>query len=192
MKSIKGILLTLLILTLMLSFSNIKKADDFINILFKNGESSSSNESNIEKGILLEVIDGDTIKVEFSNKRIETVRMLLIDTPESVKPNTPVQPFGKEAANFLRTLLIKGNVVEIEKGNPDRDNYNRLLAYVWLDGVNINKLLLEKGYARIAYVYPPNIKYLDDFRVAEKKAKGQRIGIWSIENYVHQDGFYIK
>lgn len=135
------------------------------------------------------VIDGDTFKAEFSNGEVETIRLLLIDTPETVSPNVPEQPYGKEASDFLKRHLIRHSVVEIEKGIEERDKYNRLLAYVWRDGKNINKALLEEGLARVAYIYEPNTKYLNEFKRAERKAKEERKGIWSIDGYVTEKGF---
>lgn len=178
---------------LFFQFSNFHDVNDLLQS-FKSSvqtqnELKSESYSDFERAIIKDIKDGDTIEVEFSDGRIETVRLLLVDTPESVKPNTPVQPFGKEASDYIRKTLIKGNVVEIEKGKEERDKYNRLLAYVWKDGELINELLVRKGLARIAYVYEPNAKYLDKLRKAENEAKKERKGIWSIDGYVSENGF---
>lgn len=137
--------------------------------------------------IINRVVDGDTINVKFANGETESVRLLLIDTPESVHPNKPVQPFGEEASEFAKEVLQEGDVVTLEKGNPERDKYDRLLGYIWIDDVNFNQLMLEEGYARIAYVYEPNTKYLDEFEKAEKKAKSEGKNIWSIPGYVESE-----
>lgn len=142
-----------------------------------------------EKATVKSVSDGDTLSVVRSNGETEKVRMLLIDTPESVHPTKPVQPFGVEASNFVKNKLKEGKEIEIEIGNPDKDKYGRLLAYVWIDGKNLNQLLIEKGYARVGYVYPPNTKYLEEFQKAEDIARASGIGIWSIEGYVTKNGF---
>ncbi|WP_377914852.1 thermonuclease family protein [Bacillus songklensis] len=134
------------------------------------------------------VVDGDTIKVEVNN-RSETVRLLLVDTPESVHPSKPVQPYGKEASNFVKELLPEGKEVKLEMDVGERDKYGRLLAYVWVDGKMLNELLLEKGYARVAYVFEPNTKYVDRFRDIQEKARKQELKIWSIENYATDRGF---
>lgn len=188
MKKIRNLIFLIIGSFIFLSYSNINSIDDLIEIVFQS-HVNEEKESTFEKAIIVKVVDGDTIKVELNNK-IETVRLLLIDTPESVKPNTPAQPFGKEASDFMKKTLIKDTVVDIERGNPDRDKYGRLLAYVWLDGENINKKLISEGYARIAYVNPPNTKYLNEFRKEEQKARNKKLRIWSIENYVREDGFY--
>lgn len=137
--------------------------------------------------IISEVVDGDTVKVEFANGDTESIRLLLIDTPESVHPNKPVQPFGKEASDYAKGVLQEGDVVTLEKGNPERDKYDRLLGYIWIDDVNFNQLMIEEGYARVAYVYEPNTKYLEEFEQAEKDAKSKEENIWSIPGYVDNE-----
>jgi micrococcal nuclease len=134
-----------------------------------------------------EVIDGDTIKVSLNGKS-ETVRFILVDTPETKHPQKGKQPFGPEAYNFTKSLL-EGKTVELEKDVQERDKYGRLLMYVYVDGKMVQEELLKKGLARVA-VFPPNVKYVDQFRKLENEAKQQGIGIWSIENYVRDDGFY--
>ncbi len=134
------------------------------------------------------VIDGDTVKVTIGNQT-ETIRLLLIDTPESVHPTKPVQPFGKEASNYLKEMLPNGTKIELEYDVNKRDKYDRLLAYIWLDGKMINEVLVEKGFARVAYIYKPNTKYEMRLKKVEETAKNKKIGIWSIPNYVTDRGF---
>lgn len=134
------------------------------------------------------VIDGDTVKVTIGNQT-ETIRMLLIDTPESVHPTKPVQPFGREASNYLKEMLPNGTKVELEYDVEKRDKYDRLLAYIWLDGKMMNEVLVEKGFARVAYIYEPNTKYETRLKKVEETAKKEKIGIWSIPNYVTNRGF---
>lgn len=137
---------------------------------------------------VVRVVDGDTIRVSVQGKE-ETIRLLLVDTPESVKPNHPVEPFGLECSEFAKKTL-SGKTVELEIGDPERDKYERLLAYVWIDGIMFNEMLLQEGLARVAYVYPPNDKYEDRFRDIENVAKRAGNGIWSIDGYVQEDGFH--
>ncbi len=134
------------------------------------------------------VIDGDTIKVTIGNQT-ETIRLLLIDTPESVHPTKPVQPFGKEASNYLKEMLPNGTKIELEYDVNKHDKYDRLLAYIWLDGKMMNEVLVEKGFARVAYIYEPNTKYETRLKKVEETAKKEKIGIWSIPNYVTDRGF---
>lgn len=136
---------------------------------------------------VLNVVDGDTIKVKVDGKS-ETVRFLLVDTPESVHPNKPVQPFSKEASKHTENML-SGSNVELELGIGERDKYGRLLAYVYADGKSVQKSLLEKGLARVAYVFEPNTKYVDDYEKIQKQAQKEGIGIWSLENYSQEEGY---
>lgn len=138
---------------------------------------------------IIKVIDGDTVKIELPNGNEETVRLLLIDTPETVHPTKAVQPFGPEASQFSKKLMPANSKIEVELGINERDKYGRLLAYLYVDDKMVNKLLLEKGLARVAYIYVPNTKYLDEFEIIQKKAQKKAIGIWSLENYVTSRGF---
>ncbi|WP_228485667.1 thermonuclease family protein [Thermaerobacillus caldiproteolyticus] len=119
---------------------------------------------------VVKVVDGDTLRVKVGKKE-ETVRMLLIDTPESVHPTKPVQPFGLEASRYVKSLLPKGTNIELELDVRERDKYGRLLAYVWFGNTMVNELLLKKGYARVAYVFEPNTKYVDEFRKIQDEAR---------------------
>ncbi len=138
---------------------------------------------------VVKVIDGDTVKIKLSNGNEETVRLLLVDTPETVHPTKSVQPFGPEASQFAKELMPANSEIEVELGISERDKYGRLLAYFYVDEKMVNKLLLEKGLARVAYVYAPNTKYIDEFEAIQKKAQTKEVGIWSIENYVTSRGF---
>ncbi|MEH7011500.1 thermonuclease family protein [Neobacillus niacini] len=137
---------------------------------------------------IVRVVDGDTLNIKV-NGREETVRLLLVDTPETVHPDKPVQPFGPEASAFAKETLTPGKQVEIEIDVSERDKYGRLLCYLYADGKMFNELLLEKGLARVAYVYAPNTRYVDQFYNLQKQAQTNEIGIWSIENYATDQGF---
>lgn len=134
-----------------------------------------------------EVVDGDTVKVQIGDKE-ETVRLLLVDTPETRDPNEPVQPFGPEASKFAEKTL-EGKAVKIEMDGPERDKYNRLLAYIWIGDKLFNQMLIEESLARVAYVYDPPYNHYDEFVAAEKKTKSSGKGIWSIDGYTTADGF---
>ncbi|MCL6663519.1 thermonuclease family protein [Paenibacillus amylolyticus] len=136
---------------------------------------------------LVEVTDGDTLKVKVDGK-VEKVRLLLIDTPETVHPEKEEQPFGKDASNFVKKQVAKGNI-SLELDVSERDKYGRLLAYVWVGDKLLNEQLLEYGLARVAYIYPTNTKYVDQFEEIQKQARTEAKGIWSIENYVQDNGF---
>ncbi|WP_227395435.1 thermonuclease family protein [Jeotgalibacillus aurantiacus] len=140
---------------------------------------SSCSEESLS-GEVTYVVDGDTLDVQFDDGSEERIRLLLIDTPETKHPSLGVQPYGPEASEF--TSRLEGERVELELDVSERDRYGRLLAYVWHDDEMFNKKLLEEGLARIA-VYPPNTRYVDEFRAIEEKAKSEGVGIWSIEDY---------
>jgi micrococcal nuclease len=150
----------------------------------KEQEGPAANRVRVE---LVEVVDGDTIKVRIGG-RVETVRFLLVDTPETVHPSKPVQPFGPEASAFTKSVLNGAAVVELERDVSERDKYGRLLAYVYADGRSVQELLLERGLARVAYVYPPDIKYVDHYRAIQRAAQERGVGIWSLENYTLAEG----
>ena len=122
------------------------------------------------------MVDGDTIEVEINGK-VEPVRYIGIDTPETVDPRKPVQCFGVEAAKKNKELM-EGEMVRLEGDTTDRDKYNRLLRYVWLGDTLINEALVAQGFAK-SYSYPPDIKYQDRFVSAEKKARENKLGLWT-------------
>ncbi|SFJ67131.1 micrococcal nuclease [Halobacillus dabanensis] len=133
------------------------------------------------------VVDGDTIDIQLKGKE-ERVRLLLVDTPETIHPSKPVQPFGPEASNYAKEVLLDEEV-RVEYDGPKRDHYDRILAYIWVDGKNFNQQLLEKGLARYAYVYDPPYTHAEAMSEAESRAKQQDKGIWSIDGYVTDGGF---
>lgn len=149
----------------------------------------SKQDLEIQQVTIERVVDGDTVVVKFSDGSTGKVRLLLVDTPESVHPTKGAQPFGKEASEYAKSILTQGKQVMLELGNPDKDKYGRWLGYIWVDEKNFNKMLIEEGYARVGYVNPPNTKYLDEFYEAENQAKKQKLRIWSIPGYVTDRGF---
>jgi|SRR5690625_1445348 len=142
-----------------------------------------------DEALLQRVVDGDTIIVITEDGVEERVRLLLIDTPESVHPNGEVEKYGPESSDYAKEYFEGVRKVTLEIGENERDDYDRLLAHVWVDGENFNLHMVEKGYARVAYVYEPNTNYVDEFREAEKQAEKDGLNIWSIEGYVTDKGF---
>jgi micrococcal nuclease len=136
------------------------------------------------------VIDGDTILVSIQNHKEERVRMILIDTPETKHPRLGVEPFGLKASNYTKKKLT-GKKVQLETDVQQRDQYGRLLAYIWVNGRMFNEELINKGLARVA-VFPPNTKYINTFRDLQSNARKKKIGIWSIENYFKDRGYDTK
>lgn len=166
------------------SFVDSLKLDEDLLVLSNSTEDLAKDEVLIGR-----VIDGDTVLVINNEGEEERVRLLLIDTPESVHPTKPEELFGKESSDYAKNYLKQGQKVVLERGDPEKDKYGRTLGYIFVDGINFNQHMIEKGYARVAYVYEPNTKYLDEFKKAEKKAREQRLNIWSIDGYVTDKGF---
>lgn len=129
-----------------------------------------------ESVTVVSVVDGDTIKVS-RNGQTETVRLIGVDTPETVHPTKPVQPYGPEASAYTKQRLT-GQEVRLEYDAEERDQYGRLLAYVWLGDEMFNATLLREGYAQLLTV-PPNVKYVDQFRALQEEARQAGRGLWS-------------
>ncbi len=136
-------------------------------------------DSGIESGDWYEVtnvIDGDTIEVAGVGK----VRLIGVDTPETLDPRKPVQCFGREASSKTKEMLL-GEAVRLENdpSQGDRDKYARALRYVFLeDGTLFNELLIEQGYAH-EYTYNIPYRYMDEFKAAEAGAQVAERGLWS-------------
>ena len=123
------------------------------------------------------VVDGDTFVATVRGRR-ERVRIIGVDTPESVDPNRPDEPFGEEASNFAKHYLT-GETVRMAGDAEPRDRYGRMLAYVWLaDGTFWNALLAAEGYAQQLTI-PPNVTYADLFRRLVSEARREDRGLWA-------------
>ncbi|MDD5646981.1 MAG: thermonuclease family protein [Candidatus Bipolaricaulis sp.] len=128
---------------------------------------------------IVSVVDGDTLKLNIDGTT-QTVRLIGMDTPETVDPRKPVQCFGQEASNKAKELLT-GRSVRIEKdaSQGDLDKYGRLLVYVFRDdGLFYNKHMIEQGFAH-EYTYNTPYKYQAEFKAAEKSAQENQKGLWS-------------
>jgi micrococcal nuclease len=126
---------------------------------------------------VVHVIDGDTAVVAFADGTTDTVRLLGVDTPETVHPTKGVQCFGPEASAFTKRKLT-GRVVRLEPDVVPRDIYGRRLAYVLVDGKRFNDVLLRRGYARFL-VIPPNDAHARALLAAELAARHARRGLWA-------------
>jgi micrococcal nuclease len=123
------------------------------------------------------VVDGDTLVVNYKGAE-EKVRLIGVDTPESVHPDASRNvEEGIIASNFTKDKL-EGKEVELEFDVQERDQYGRLLAYVYIDGIMFNKTLLEEGYAQVA-TYPPNVKYVEEFTEIQRTARENNKGLWN-------------
>ena len=139
-----------------------------------NGENDWAPNATVER-----VVDGDTISVMIGD-RLEAVRLIGIDTPESVAPTRPVQCFGKEASLHLKAMLPAGTEITLVRDVEARDAYDRLLGYVVRsrDGLFVNLELVAAGYAAVLN-YPPNDHYADVLARAEADAVAVGRGLWS-------------
>jgi len=128
---------------------------------------------------VLRVVDGDTIDIDYNGHK-ERVRLLCVNTPESVHPNRAKNtPMGKTASKYTKKALT-GKTVDIEfEGNKQRGRYNRLLAYVFVDGRNFNVDLVKKGLSPYYTKYGASKAYDREFKIAEQRAKKQHLNIWS-------------
>src|SRR5699024_5281854 len=119
---------------------------------------------------LYRVVDGDTVNVFDENGEVIKLRLLLIDTPETVHPRKPVEPFGPEASARLTELLNSGEQLSIEYDDGAKtDHYDRHLVYLYVGDTSVHEVLLEEGLARVGYIYEQQ-RYLDDFRAKEQIA----------------------
>jgi micrococcal nuclease len=124
------------------------------------------------------VVDGDTIAVRVGGSD-ERVRLIGIDTPETVSPTKPVMCFGKEASEETARLLPPGTAVRLVRDTEARDAYGRLLAYVYraADGLFVNLVLARGGFADVLAI-APNTAHADEIRAAVAAARAGRIGLW--------------
>lgn len=128
---------------------------------------------------IVEVVDGDTVKLNINGKE-ETLRLIGLDTPETLDPRKPVQCFGKEASNKAKELL-SGKKVRLEKDSTqgELDKYGRTLAYIYReDGLFYNEFMIKAGYAH-EYTYGTPYKYQAQFKADEKYARENQLGLWS-------------
>ena len=126
------------------------------------------------------VIDGDTIMLESG----ERVRLIGVDTPETVRPKTPVEQFGKEASAFTGRM-VEGKRVRLEydpanavRGHKDNTSQRRTLAYVFLeDGTLLNAEIIRQGYGYALTRFP--FSRMEEFRRLEREARDRRRGLWA-------------
>lgn len=129
-------------------------------------------------GRVVHVVDGDTVDIRIGS-HTERVRLIGIDTPETKKPNVPVQCFGPEATEHTRSLLPEGTPVVVLRDDEARDPYDRLLGYVVRhdDGLFVNRDIIANGYARPLAI-EPNTTFASEFAALATSARQRRIGLW--------------
>ena len=126
------------------------------------------------EGKVIRVIDGDTIVLEGERK----IRYLMVDTPEV---SGGVDCFGNEAKQYNSDLVL-GKTVQLSFDEQCTDQYNRTLAYVSVDGQEVNSLLVSRGYACVLFIPPNGQSRVDEFNALQLDAKTARRGLWSACN----------
>lgn len=131
-----------------------------------------------QNGVVVRVVDGDTLKVWIADK-IQTLRLIGVDTPETVHPTKDVQEGGPEASAFTQAVLDRQTIrLESDPAGAAVDRYGRLLRYVYLaDGKNFNAILIREGYATATRRFPYALKC--EFLALEAQARKARRGIWA-------------
>lgn len=136
----------------------------------------------LEPASLVRIVDGDTIVVDRGRGR-ETVRYIGIDTPETVRPSTPVEFMGPEAA-AANTALLGDRELFLERDVSETDRFDRLLRNVWVmdpgrpgGWLLVNLALVAGGWAQVS-TFPPDVRYVDELLAAQSAAREARIGLW--------------
>ena len=155
---------------------------EFLKPDFKNSAPDTlppTNTSDPSVFLVTRVVDGDTI-VAMINGKQEKIRLIGVNTPETVDPRRPVECFGKEASIFTKSLLKDASVrLEADPSQTDRDKYGRLLRYIFLsDGTLINEKIIAEGYG-YEYTYRIPYHYQTEFKKAEQTARAQKKGLWA-------------
>ena len=136
-----------------------------------------------DEATVVGVSDGDTIRVEVGGEPA-TVRLILVDTPETRQPRSPVECFGPEASARTEALLPEGTTVYLERDVSEADRFGRLLRYVWVpvgdgeEGYLLNERLVREGYAALS-TYPPDVREAERIRAAQQQAVAEGAGLWA-------------
>ncbi len=143
------------------------------------GAPGSAQDALEANAVVERIVDGDTLVVVVDGAE-ERVRLIGMNTPESVDRRRPVMCFGKEASAHLDELVPAGTPVRLERDVEVRDRYDRLLAYLYRasDGLFVNLAMVTDGYAQ-QYTFPPNVAHTDAIGRAERQARADGTGLWS-------------
>ena len=142
-------------------------------------------ETTTKKVSFVRCVDGDTAVFNVDGNEAK-YRFLAIDTPESVKPNTAVEEFGKDASEYTCNKLTNAKEIIIEYENSNKtDKYGRYLGWIWIDGSLLQKELISVGYAKVAYIYG-KYRYTESLCLIQSLAKKEKYGLWSNDQ---EDGY---
>lgn len=139
-------------------------------------------------------MDGDTLKCEMENGNEENIRLIGIDSPESIITSKAyrdsektgdsiktIKEMGEKSKAFVISKVTVGDIIKLEMDVQERDKYGRTLAYVYLKaGTMLNEIIVKEGYAQ-ASTYPPNVKYQALFIEAQSESKENKRGLWIME-----------
>lgn len=158
--------------------------------LFGHDEENNEENGDLHSATLIKCIDGDTLKVKMDGSEI-TVRLIGIDTPESINPDeSKNNEYGRMASDYTKTLLDNTETVYLEYDVESTDKYGRTLAYVWLadntediENYMLNAILVKNGYADNMVIIP-NVKYADTFEKLKKSAVANKAGLWQYDGYI--------
>lgn len=131
-------------------------------------------------GRVVRVVDGDTLIADLGGKRVR-IRLIGVNSPESVKPNSLVECYGPEASAFTKSIATPGRAVRVERDPVvgETDRYGRTLAYVWTDDPSsLNERLISAGVAREYDFDDQRYRLRDQFRADEDRARADRVGLW--------------
>lgn len=132
--------------------------------------------------LVTRVVDGDTLKVRIADTE-ETVRVVGINTPETVDPRKPVECYGKQATQAMKDLVLGQSVrLESDPTQQNTDRYGRLLRFVFLpDGRDVGLELIQAGFAQESLYSTTPHRYHEAYVIAQQQAQGQALGLWSSE-----------
>jgi micrococcal nuclease len=134
---------------------------------------------------VLRVVDGDTIEV-ITDGGTETLRLIGVDTPETVHPNKDVEFYGPEASAFTKTVLYEGRTIWLTFGEEKRGYYGRLLCYVWIyykkaAFVHFNSMLILNGFSKAYLKYDFDLFFMEEFKKAQHWSEDMELGMWQRE-----------
>lgn len=145
-------------------------------LFFREAEQTASLPQADQLHFVARVVDGDTLQLASGHR----VRLIGVDTPETVHPQRPPEPLGPEASEFTRRL-VEGRPVRLEFDRERWDAYQRVLAYVYVDELLLNEELIRAGLSRAFTTYPFRSDMQRRFRAAEAEARAARRGLWGLE-----------
>ncbi|QQK80357.1 thermonuclease family protein [Salicibibacter cibi] len=134
------------------------------------------------QGTVVNIVDGDTFDVNIQGMGDERVRPIMVDAPEICHQHDPPEcepePYGDEATEFATEVLL-GETVYLEQDESERDQYDRLLFYVYVEEDRMfQEMLLEEGLAEVA-VFEPDVRYEEEFYEIQEEAQEDGKGMWS-------------